>query len=273
MAVMVDRDESRRFRDELADYLTCVVARDGSFCCPSADCWCRGSIARGHHLAEGQLSYVGDAYATHDAGQDLRILVVSMQVGDAEAPVTMSRRREQVRVRIPEQPKDRNAHMRGVTYALQLLFGREPGPRDEHLDDGTHVLDAYAMANSTLCSNLPTGGVSRRGEPTSVMLRRCSEHLRRTIEILRPTVIQTQGRKRTGHSTHSAFEAIVDDYMPLTEWNARVRIGGIEAVWCSLPHPSSGPPHAWQWPSTVFFRDVVSPSLREARRLALDGAG
>jgi len=116
------------------------------------------------------LSYVGDRYAAEVGGRPLRVLVASMQVGDAEAPVTMSRRRDQVRSRIAEVPAQRNAHMRGVTYALQLLFGLEPGVDGEHLDDGAHVLDAYAMANSTLCSNLPTSGASRRGAPTRTMV-------------------------------------------------------------------------------------------------------
>ncbi len=160
--------------------------------------------------------------------------------------------------------------MRGVTYALQIMFGREPRPDHERLDDNTHVLDAYAMANSTLCSNLPTAGASRRGEPTSTMLHRCSEHLRRTVEILRPTIVHTQGRKKTGQSTHSAFESIVDKYDRVSEWNARVTIGDVDAVWCSLPHPSAGPPQAWQWSTTAFFKDVAAPSLNEARRLALD---
>jgi len=269
MAVVVDQAESLRYRTELQGYLDRIVSVGGVFCCQAARV-CRASVRAGHGLAEGQLSYVGDGYAIQDAGTDLRVLVVSMQVGDAEAPVTMSRRREQVRVRIPQQPKDRNPHMRSVTYALQLLFGMEGGGPNECLDDGTHVLDAYAMANSTLCSNLPTAGVSRRGQPTPTMLQQCGEHLRRTVEILRPTIIHTQGRQRRGASTHSAFEAIVDRTTWVSEWNAFVQVGGVQAVWCSLPHPSAGPPQAWQWPASSFFIEVAAPSLLEARRLGLD---
>lgn len=222
----------------------------------------------GHELAEGQLSYVGDGYVVHVDGREERILIVSMQVGDPEAPVTMDRRKDQVQVRVPQLPKDRNAHMRGVTYALQILLGLDVGPTTERLSDGTHVLEAYAMANSTLCSNLPTGGASRRGGPTATMLLQCGEHLRRTVEILQPTIIHTQGRKQSGTSTHSAFEAILDSCSVVSEWNRLVRVGDVKAVWCSLPHPSSGPPQAWQWPTTRSFTQFVEPSLQEARGLS-----
>jgi len=134
MSAIVDRIASANYRRELEEYLHCVVSRDGLFCCASAEPWCQPSIRAGHSLAKGQLSYVGDGYAARDAGKALRVLVISMQVGDNEAPVTMRRRQEQVQSRVAQLPKDRNAHMRGVTYALQLLFGRKPGPDEEHLE-------------------------------------------------------------------------------------------------------------------------------------------
>jgi hypothetical protein len=166
VTLTADRSASQEYRLALEDYLTRVVSRDGSFCCASAPS-CRASVRAGHQLAEGQLSYVGDGYVVSVDGREERILIVSMQVGDSEAPVTMDRRKDQVHVRVPQLPKERNAHMRGVTYALQILLGLDVGPTTERLGDGTHVLEAYAMANSTLCSNLPTGGASRRGGPTA----------------------------------------------------------------------------------------------------------
>lgn len=265
--MIADRSATQRYRAELEAYLSAVVSPDGAFCCPAAEA-CRASVRAGHALAEGQLSYVGDGYVVRDGDRELRLLIVSMQVGDAEAPVSMTRRAAQVQVRVPQRPDHRNAHMRGVTYALQVLFGLEPGRGAEVLDDGTHVLEAYAMANSTLCSYLPTGGKSRRGEPTRTMLDRCGTHFRRTVEILRPSIIHTQGRKASGPSTHSAFERILDAVEVIDPWNAVVRVGDVEAVWCSLPHPSTGPPQAWQWTSTPFFNEVVRPSLERARSIA-----
>lgn len=267
MGILTDPTASEHYRARLDEYLHRVVDADGTFQCPSGD-RCAGSVTQGHGLAQGQLSYVGDRYAAKVDGRSLRVLVVSMQVGDAEAPVTMLRRREQVQA--AERPADRTAHMRGVTYALQLLFGLEPGIDGERLDDGTHVLDAYAMANSTLCSNLPTSGKSRRGAPTPTMLRECSVHLRETIRLLEPTVIHTQGRSAdTATSTHGSLAAIVDQVDWLDDWTATIRVGGVRAVWCSLPHPSAGPPKAWQWTTSPFYAEAARPALLRARALAL----
>ncbi len=269
MATLTDLAISQGYRRRLDEYLHRVVSAEGRFQCPAGE-RCAGSVASGHGLAQGQLSYVGDRYAAEIDGRSFRVLVASMQVGDAEAPVTMSRRREQIRVRIPELPAQRNAHMRGVTYALQLLFGLEPGLDGEHLDDGTHVLDAYAMANSTLCSNLPTSGASRRGAPTRTMLRECGVHLRDTIRLLQPTIIHTQGRSSNeATSTHGSLAAIVDEVQWLDDWTAKIRVDAVRAVWCSLPHPSAGPPKAWQWTTSPFYAKVARPALLRARALAL----
>lgn len=271
MAVVTDSAQSAEFRRSLESYLHNVVSADGRFCCESAE-ECSRSIRPENQFASGQLSYVGDGYAASIDDTPFRVLVVSMQVGDAEAPVTMARRQAQIQTRVNQPPASRNPHMRGVTYALQLLYGRDPEPRLEHLDDGTHVLDAYAMANSTLCSNLPTAGASRRGAPSKVMTQLCARHLRETVRILRPTVIHSQGRTTRGLSTHTAVKSVLDECTDVSEWNARVRIDGVETVWCSLPHPAAGAPFAWQWTSTAFFRDVVAPTLRDARELALDAS-
>ena len=56
----------------------------------------------GDGFAGGQLSYVGNHYDAESVGAPMRILVVSMQVGDDEAPVTMARRSEQIQARMPE---------------------------------------------------------------------------------------------------------------------------------------------------------------------------
>jgi hypothetical protein len=69
--------------------------------------------------------------------------------------------------------------------------------------------------------------------------------------------------------TRATLEALTDRCEWISEHNARVEIGGVSAICCSLKHPSAGPPFAWQWPSNRYFLDVAAPSLREARRLAL----
>lgn len=125
MRATCDIEESRRFAAALeARAGVTLLDPSGTFVCTSHEPCEAPAIRRGMQFAAGQLSYVGDRYACTVEGRPLRVLIVSMQVGDAEAPVTMARRSEQISVRIPETPGQRNPHMRGVTRALQLLFDR-----------------------------------------------------------------------------------------------------------------------------------------------------
>jgi hypothetical protein len=226
----VDWQSSRTYSDRLNTYFTRIVSPDGQFICPDA-AECRNSAPG---VAGGQLFYVGDAYACSVDGRSFRVLVVSMQVGDAEAPVTMARRTEQVLERVPQRPGQRNPHMRGVTRALQLLHGLTINSGDERLADGTHVLRAYAMPNSVLCSALPTGGKSRRGSPTSTMLENCAPHLKATLLTLEPTILQVQGA-----GTLAAIERISTTSsgsptrLPRSTWTA--------TAWCAVPPRTQRP--------------------------------
>jgi hypothetical protein len=102
-----DPTASGGYRRALDDTLRGRVL-DGTdlFCCTSGP-ECVASV-RADGFAAGQLSYVGDHYAAESEGRPLRILIVSMQVGDDEAPVTMERRREQILQRVPETFGQRN---------------------------------------------------------------------------------------------------------------------------------------------------------------------
>jgi len=255
---------SQRFRDALKAHLSGVVLNhDGTVVCASLDRCQSSAVAKGYGFAAGQLSYVGDAYACEAEGRPLRVLTVSMQVGDAEAPVTMERRSEQITVRIPQRPGERNPHMRGVTRSLQVLHGL---PVDhEHLDDGTHVLRAYAMVNSVLCSSLPTGGTSRRGKPTDQMLRNCSTHLRSTLELLQPVIVQTQGA-----DTRTAVERITSLVARHSDEVSTVRVGDDHMILCATSHPAAGPPLSWSSQKAgSYFAETVVPALTLARHLAL----
>lgn len=236
----------------------------GQFCCSSGPA-CRDSVGA-HGFAAGQLSYVGDHYAVAVDERPARVLVVSMQVGDDEAPVSMLRRREQVRVRIPQTFSQRNQHMAGVTSALRILFGGEPGADREGEFLRTpagdvHVLDAYAMANSVLCSRRP--GEGREGAPTRRMIESCSRYLRTTVEVLEPTIIHSQGRS-IGLSTHQAVERICDRVDRVDDDVAFVTIGKVSAVWCSLKHPARN----WGQLGREYLHDVAAPALRRTRSLA-----
>lgn len=264
----VDWQASRHYHDRLVSHLTGrLLSRTGEFVCPSSALCSASAQARGFGFAGGQLSYVGDAYACSVGRYPLRLLVVSMQVGDAESPVTMARRTEQIMARVPERPGQRNPHMRGVTRALQLLHGLSVDTADEHLADGTHVLRAFAMANSTLCSALPTGGKSRRGRPTDAMLEHCAQYLEATILTLEPTVLQVQGA-----DTLAAIDRLARTIEPFTKEVAVIELMGRQMLRCATSHPAAGPPVSWSslQPGS-YFANLIAPSLQLTRELALGG--
>lgn len=268
MRAISDTKESGRFVEALEARLgSSVLDPSGTFVCTSQD-QCRDSAAhRGMQFAAGQLSYVGDRYACAVDGRPFRVLIVSMQVGDAEAPVTMARRSEQITARIPETAGRRNPHMRGVTRALQLLH--DTGPDNEHLSDGTHVLRTFAMANSVLCSALPTGGKSRRGKPTDVMLGNCASHLGDTLDILDPTIIHTQGV-----DTRAAVERLVHVLDRHSDEVSTVEFRGRRMVLCATSHPAAGPPRSWSsLKPGSYFAETVAPALALARGIALKVRG
>ena len=260
MPVITDPRASKRYWNRLEEYCSKrVLNPESGFCCEHGEA-CRNSAeGPGNGFAAGQLSYVGDGYAVEIDGIPMRILVAAMQVGSNEV-IDMEKRRGQIRGRIEESPRERNPHMRGVVQVLQVLFGLEPGGVVESIHNSSHVLEAYAMANSVLCSNLPTGGRSRRGSPTRAMLANCREHLRQTVALLEPTIIVTQG-----NAARDALGQAVDRYERVRDRVAHAQTGDVRAIWCELWHPA-----AWgYWGDTGHFNEDAAPALRYARHLAL----
>lgn len=273
MAIATDPTFSKVLRDRLDEfYADRVLTHDGVFCCEHG-AQCSSSVRARYGFAAGQLSYVGDHYAASEDGRAVRILIVPMQTGEDEAPVTMRRRREQIHSRVGVSLGERNQHMMGVMSALRVLWGRPVGPdREGELlatpHGQVHVLDAYAMANSVLCST-SRPGPGRAGSPTSVMLLNCRDYLRATVERLEPTIIHSQGRAKTG-STHQAVAAAADNVRWTDEHVGVARFGSVEAVWCSLRHPARNWAHLVANPDS-YLRSTAIPALERARRLARSG--
>ena len=257
MPITIDCAASLEYRKRLKDYFSAnVLTPDLKFICKH-EAQCRPS-AEGdcNSFAAGQLSYVGDGYAAEENGVPMRILIAPIQAGPVER-ISMERRHEQIRCRIKGK---RNSHMRGVTRILQVLWGLPPDKGSEYIDGDLHVLDAFAMANSTLCSK--TDGESRQGEPTDCMRGNCSTHLRRTIELLEPTIIVTQGK-----SPEKAIKIknVTDKRTSLADFIDCVSVGRVKAIWCRSNHPSY-----WRFEKN-YFPGVVKPALQEVRELALSG--
>lgn len=254
--------------DSLAAYMDGHVLRSSGFCCASRDD-CRGSVRTGDTFAAGQLSHVGRHYDLSFDGVRFRILVLGMDTGRPENGVTLEQRRQQVYDRIPEPFNRRNPHMRGTTLALRALLGREAwGDASEEqlaLSDGgsVHLLDAYAMANSRLCSAFRRPSPSSKGTPR--MSTNCLRHLRATVEILQPRVVVVQGV-----GVRKAIQPLLGSSTRLGPNLEAVEIAGCSVVLTPFSHPSyPGPKFHWSWPSSPYFVSVVLPTLSQARAVTL----
>jgi hypothetical protein len=73
--------------------------------------------------------------------------------------------------------------------------------------------------------------------------------MRETVRLLEPTLVISQG---------------VNLSKPLHMAECRMR--DQKFVWADLRHPTFN----WDWLSRPYLQNVVGPTLREARRLALD---
>jgi hypothetical protein len=211
-------------------------------------------------------------------GRPWQIVVVSMQTGEVESPITMPRRRAQFTDRVREDFSQRNAHIKGVTSALRVLWGHSAG-RDragELLatpEGPIHVLDAHALVNTTLCSSIKVAG-SRAGQGSDVMHSNCREHLRVVLERLEPTIVHSQGRRADSrHPTpHRSMLEILDDvqWHDAEETVAIASLRGRQFVWNTVGHPSAKGKQAWQYPDSPKFVNEVGPSLRRAHDLAVE---
>jgi len=267
--VRFDPAATQRRYDALALYMqTKVLSADGFCCAHEQDC--RSSLRLGDAFAAGQLSHVGRHYDLSLAGRPFRILVLGMDTGRPDGGVGLERRREQIYARIPEALSRRNPHMRGTSLALRVLLERErwEDPSQERFvgPDGepVHLLDAYSMANSRLCSAFRPPSTKSHG--TARMSSNCLGHLRVTLEILEPQVIVIQSI--AVRRAVQALFAITDRVSPNLEL---AELEGDRVVVAAFAHPSyPGPRFDWSRPSAPYFQGVVLPTLREARSRALE---
>lgn len=98
------------------------------------------------------------------------------------------------------------------------------------------------------------------------MSTNCLGHLRATLDLLEPQVVVIQGA-----AVCSAITSLVGQVEEMGGNLELAELAGRLVAMASFAHPSyPGPKFNWSWPSTPYFQAVVLPTLRRARRLALD---
>ncbi|MGC4789205.1 hypothetical protein ACLQ22_15395 [Micromonospora sp. DT178] len=251
----------------LAPSGACVCRRLGS--CRESALGGRRSASRPEAaFAAGQLSHVGHHYDLVLDGVPERTLGIAMETGRAREGVTLKQRHAEVMQSAGLAFTARNPHMRGVTSALRLAVGREPGPDRAgellHLDgvrSPVHLFDAYAMANMRLCSAVVSGTTKSLGNAT--MSRNCAPHMAATIAILQPTLCIVQGVE-----VHKSLTAIMSRRREITPHLVQARIAGVDTLVAAFTHPSAMrlTDHWGRLTSVPYLHGTVVPTIRTARR-------
>lgn len=270
----VDRLASERRATALEKYLAQHVWNPTTdrFVCISGSI-CRQSAQRkpGTAFYEAQGHMVGPCFDLFINDEPFRVLVVPIEAGGSRKVqhrehVTVAQRTGYLLEAKDKPFWRRNAHMRGVTFALQLAFGLYPKDEDDEgkerltFADGStaHFFEAYAMTNLLLCSAVVEG--TMRSRSTGIMRGSCARHMRATIDILQPTLVISQG-----DVLDETLRAIMGVTKPVSVNIAHCELGGNEFVWASLKHPT----WFWRMPLDEYLWDVVVPTIQDARALAL----
>lgn len=266
-AFAIDHAASKRKREELEQYFAKNVWNsDDGFVCLSRE-MCRASALKKTDASfyEGQGQAVGSSYEVHEDGTPLRVLVIPMEYGTTREGVSWAERSEEVEKAGDKPFKKLNPHMRGVLFTLQLAYGLSVGESGAtHLPSGTkgappHLFEAYAMVNMLWCSAVKTGGMSSRS--TGMMRASCARHMRATIDILKPTLVVSQGT-----ALDETLRSSLGVREPINENIAQCELDGQRFVWSSLRHPTLN----WHSTKYPYFDQVVRPTIAQARRLALE---
>lgn len=262
--ITVDLAISAARKDALEAYLADHVWNTASgFHCTSAF-MCRPSAEkRGAAFYEAQGQMVGPAYDLTVDGQSLRVLIIAMETGEDKQHRTVEQRTTDALKAAQIKFRQRNPHMRGVTFALRIAFGLPVDDDDAeylNLDDGTRVqlLEAYAMANLLLCSAVVEGTMNSRS--TGMMRASCSRHMRATIAILQPTLVISQGAV-----LDETLRASLGVTEPHTANLATCQLDGHRFLWASLRHPT----RSWHSLKHPYLHEVVVPTITSGRELAL----
>ena len=253
------RSDPQKTQERIArldDYIRENLLSDGSFICGSFD-ECRASRC-GFPFYEGQMSHVGKHYDLEVNGRPTRIVVVGQEYGHKPSCVDLVHRSEMIADSANARFKRRNPHMRGTTFLLRLLFGREPGKDKEGerllQDLDSHIFDGFALVNYLLCSALQKSRKAR-GNSSETMRRNCVSHFLRTLEILEPTVVIAQGKGVRQWMRHALKLPVRASTAESIDFNGR----SIDLI--NLTHPAAWGKWNWANLSSSYLTGTIAPII------------
>lgn len=268
-----DSADSTTRRASLSEYIERELLRtDRSFICRHCVTSCRPSAeAQSRQFVSGEMPHFGDHYSLIDkGGRPIRIVVMGQERGVPKASsssqeegrrgassVSMEERTKVIQANRPRNFRKANSHISGTVFGLMAMYKLDVHGYRETIDiDGaaTHVLDAFVLTNSTLCSAVDAKG---KGRSTPPMQANCVEHARAMLRILAPTYLVLQG-KSAGKTVSQVLGMRLDGGCV-----ADYDFSGQSMRIISLPHPTSQGATNWSGPNREYFRTTASKLLQQ----------
>jgi hypothetical protein len=242
--------------------------RDNVFGCRHMASCQMSAERKGHCFNAVQLPHVGELYDLSHEGRPFRIAVCGQEAGGAKGDGSIAGRSSRMSKWGRDKSfSERNPHMQGTTSALRLLFGLplSSETRDDLIivnGEYRHLFDVFALINALTCSST-AAATGKNGKPTREMKRNCVEHLRATVQILRPTVLVVQG-KVAAEMLKQAFPDM--QVRPKGGW-----IPGTDTFVPFLSHPSARPDPRRGDRARLDWADLDSPYLLDEVAPLLSG--
>lgn len=268
-----DAADSATRRASVEAYIARNLLTDDTFICRHCAASCRPSAeAERRTFVAGEMPHIGDHYSLVDGdGKPIRIVVMAQErgVSKASAESGAKGRRGASSVSIADRTKSIQAqrirgvrrpqsHINGTVFGLMLMLGLDVHGYRESIDvdgDAIHVLDAFVLTNSTLCSALDSNG---KGRATAPMSANCVEHAESMLTILAPTHLVLQGA-----AARMAVSRALGTNLEVNK-SIDITLGGQPVRVISLHHPTSQGATNWSGPNREYFRGTVTKLLASA---------
>jgi len=262
-----DQQDGAQRRLALETYIEAnLVTASKQFVCSSCTAICIPSTA-GKEFIAGEMPHFGDYFSLRtDHGAPVRVVVMGQERGvprerdervgaRGASAVTVAERTKYVEGFRPRGVRKPNSHINGTVFGLAAVFGNT-GDEEYIIVDGqrVHVLDAFVLTNSTLCSAVDKS--TGRAKASPQMKDACVRHARATLEILDPTVLIVQGG-----AARAAVEAALGCTLRNEQPIALRPDGAATAI--LLPHPTSQGATNWSGSGRTYFSRTVVPLLRQ----------
>lgn len=293
--IFCDTSKTRERKKELIKYYRQSVystygGKRKDRCNNLADCKNSGR-SRNYDFIPFQLSGIGNYYDLKIDNRDIRIVVSGYEFGDSDhvrnsskyyptkkpkGYVSVNECNDMINENAEDVPGKRwNKIMDGSALLLKELFSTD-GEELSANGEKCHVFDCFSFVNMLLCSRC---GPKRQSRRTVEMIRNCSWHYIKAMEILEPTILFILGKGNPG------FETIKEhlneqpgcqcEWEPIDKkgdirkfyWEDDNRGKSLAFITCQFYQPAIRDKNKWYKQEHDYFKKIVCRAIDTLREM------